>query len=236
MYESFRDLQGQKQGQSQEEKENTKSQQRNHKGATSNNHETHTFEGKGLLKQKGPSPTTEKANAKKKVSFAVLPHEDTRSLDSKGSQADNVIELTEDGSFDVSSATKSTSTMEELPSAATSDDDQEAGKKISREEAIEVDGESDAPEIVELPPPRECMQSEIRFTPRVFPTPSRESKAAEEEDWLLKNRKHINKHQGLNRTSEYDISETDRTSLAQHCSWKTTACLQCALTSCFYNC
>ncbi|TYZ60786.1 hypothetical protein PybrP1_006419, partial [[Pythium] brassicae (nom. inval.)] len=60
-----------------------------------------------------------------------------------------------------------------------------------------------------IPQPRTSLQSEIHFTPRVFPTPSRESKAAEEEDWLLKNRKHLNKHKGLHGAGAYDISESD---------------------------
>lgn len=62
-----------------------------------------------------------------------------------------------------------------------------------------------------IPAPRETLQSEIHFTPRAFPTPSRESKAAEEEDWLLKNRKHLSRHKGLRGAGAYDISESDRT-------------------------
>ncbi|KAL3668858.1 hypothetical protein V7S43_006150 [Phytophthora oleae] len=169
LYESFRDLQVQKQ-----------EKIRNSEAKSPVKHNVATF-----IDEK----------AKKKVSFAALPHETDRNLDS---QEDTIIELTGDGSFDISSALKPVTPL--------------GGNQCSnssgspREEAIETDSEDD---IQELPPPRQCVQSEIRFTPRVFPTPSRESKAAEEEDWLLKNRKHINKHQGLNRTSEYDISETD---------------------------
>lgn len=51
-----------------------------------------------------------------------------------------------------------------------------------------------------IPPPRAFTSNEsngkvpINFTPRVFPTPMRESKAAEEEDWVAKNRRHLKKH------------------------------------------
>ncbi|POM60818.1 hypothetical protein PHPALM_30275, partial [Phytophthora palmivora] len=135
---------------------------------------------------------------------------DLKAEEKERHQEDEIIELTEDGSFDISSAAKPMTSMEKQTIESRVHDDQNAGscssKENSQDEAIGVDDEH---EVVELPPPRQCTQAEIRFTPRVFPTPSRESKAAEEEDWLLKNRKHINKHQGLNRTSEYDISETD---------------------------
>jgi hypothetical protein len=144
------------------------------------------------------------------VSFAEPP-------ESRGNQGDEVIELTGDGSFDVSSGRKPTPIMEDAVDPALDEDQGKyslSEKEEPHDEALGVDDQADSPEMqeaAELPPPRECVQAEIRFTPRVFPTPSRESKAAEEEDWLLKNRKHIKKHQGLNRTSEYDISETDRT-------------------------
>ena len=35
---------------------------------------------------------------------------------------------------------------------------------------------------------------DVQFTPRVFPTPMRESKIAEEDDWIAKNRRHLKKH------------------------------------------
>ncbi|EEY61032.1 uncharacterized protein PITG_01276 [Phytophthora infestans T30-4] len=157
-------------------------------------------------RQKDSTPISNKIT--KKVSFAAS-HEQGKSLASKDNRKDEIIELTEDGSFDVTSATKSTTHADEKIAAT---DNQGNAQENTRDEAVEVDDKDDISELqekVELRPPRQCVQSEIRFTPRVFPTPSRESKAAEEEDWLLKNRKHINQHKGLNRTSEYDISETD---------------------------
>ena len=39
----------------------------------------------------------------------------------------------------------------------------------------------------------------INFTPRVFPTPMRESTQANEEDWIAKNRKHLKKHGTLGK-------------------------------------
>ncbi|KAG1704284.1 hypothetical protein DVH05_006292 [Phytophthora capsici] len=131
----------------------------------------------------------------KKVSFA---DENGRNVNR---QDDTIIELTDDGTFDIPSAKQ--------PATPLDGNQCSSFCESFREEAIETESEDDSEEVIELPPPRQSVQSEIRFTPRVFPTPSRESKAAEEEDWLLKNRKHISKHQGLNRTSDYDISETD---------------------------
>ncbi|OWZ21780.1 hypothetical protein PHMEG_0003610 [Phytophthora megakarya] len=157
--------------------------------------------------EKDPSQIKEK-----KVSFASMPRENAGSCDSMDNHEDEIIELTDDGSFDVSNAAKPKILIEEHIIGDKLDDEQDKesceSNGISQDEAFEVDDDHEMDKLP-LPPPRQCTQEEIRFTPRAFPTPSRESKAAEEEDWLLKNRKHINKHQGLNRTSEYDISETD---------------------------
>lgn len=54
---------------------------------------------------------------------------------------------------------------------------------------------------------------QIQFSTRVFPTPLRESKIAEEEDWVAKNRKHLKKHGVLGKAvpkgKTGDISEED---------------------------
>ncbi|GMF32605.1 unnamed protein product [Phytophthora lilii] len=205
LYESFKDLQIQKQ--SQKHKENQQVQDRS--DVSRNNQDDHALE------RQSPLMPDVKRVKKMKVTFANSLQETSPVL--RDNQDDDVVELTADGSFDIS---KPASSVEKKLSASSLDtvaDEVETSEwvQISHGEAIEDDDEPVIEEVIELPPPRECVQTEIRFTPRVFPTPSRESKAAEEEDWLLKNRKHINKHQCLNRTSEYDISETDRTSQAK---------------------
>lgn len=68
----------------------------------------------------------------------------------------------------------------------------------------EVDEDND---LKYIPPPRvvgTCIDGSsgkvnINFTPRVFPTPMRESTQANEEDWIAKNRKHLKKHGTLGR-------------------------------------
>lgn len=81
----------------------------------------------------------------------------------------------------------------------------------------EVDLEAD---VKYIPPPRSLGISSdvdsrvgIKFTPRIFPTPMRESKAAEEEDWVAKNRKHLKKHgmlaSNISKGNGVNISEED---------------------------
>lgn len=73
-------------------------------------------------------------------------------------------------------------------------------------------------EVYFIPPPRSTGLStdneskvNIKFTPRIFPTPMRESKASEEEDWIAKNRRHLKQHGviGKNISGGGDFSEED---------------------------
>jgi dyslexia susceptibility 1 candidate gene 1 protein len=49
-------------------------------------------------------------------------------------------------------------------------------------------------DVVYVPPPRQATKVELNFTPRIFPTPMRESAKAQEDNWIAKNRKHLKKH------------------------------------------
>ncbi|GBG30002.1 ATP-dependent RNA helicase DHX29 [Hondaea fermentalgiana] len=59
-----------------------------------------------------------------------------------------------------------------------------------------------------VPPPRQGVRMKMAFTARVFPTPMRESRKEEEEDWLLRNRRHM-KGRARERLDAVDISERD---------------------------
>ncbi len=91
-----------------------------------------------------------------------------------------------------------------VPTLAPDDIEQEEGA-----------GELDA-DIRFVPPPRSGgynadTRVEIKYTPRVFPTPMRESKASEEEDWIARNRQNLKKHAVLGKgvQSGGDVSESD---------------------------
>jgi len=63
-----------------------------------------------------------------------------------------------------------------------------------------------------MPAPRTEGTNKVTFgfTPRIFPTPARESKAAEENDWISKNRAHLRKNKALvGRLDALDFGETD---------------------------
>ena len=93
-------------------------------------------------------------------------------------------------------------------------------ENVQSKESIQVsNSEEDAEEEVYfIPPPRSSNLSSasdakvnIKFTPRLFPTPMRESKASEEEDWIAKNRRHLKKNGILAKggSTGGDFSEED---------------------------
>lgn len=141
------------------------------------------------------------------------------------SEEAQVLELSADGSFDLPATPLPTRLLEtneddgdvysSAPDDKCCDDTDAPAAAREAQEALETPQAPPAEIPVSakrIPGPRAALHSEIQFTPRVFPTPSRESKAAEEEDWLLKNRQHLNKHKGLHGAGSYDISESDRES------------------------
>lgn len=85
--------------------------------------------------------------------------------------------------------------------------------KASAEESKECEVEEERPDerkeaLTFIPAPRRSCQVKVSFTPRVFPTPMRESKKEEEEDWLLRNRRHLNQRM-QKKLEGVDISERD---------------------------
>ena len=94
----------------------------------------------------------------------------------------------------------------DLDDDAIENNDGNAANDEEDEDYILVGGDNDEDdEIKYVPPPRQALAKndgnvsksnkvDISFTPRIFGTPLRDSKAAEEEEWIAKNRRHLKKH------------------------------------------
>lgn len=109
--------------------------------------------------------------------------------------------------------------LEEIPEEDEgADDDSNLQRSSNRTGLVQINHASNSAidaadyeeEVRYIPPPRSTGLSEnaeqkigISFTSRVFPTPMRESKAAEEEDWVAKNRRHIKNHGVLGKRKFY---------------------------------
>ena len=95
------------------------------------------------------------------------------------------------------------------------DDGTDEKKKIDtsvEEEVVDNEEEEyDDDDIKYIPAPRETHKIQIKHTERFFPTPLRESKTREEEDWLAKNASHVGRRLGEKRKpgDTRDISERD---------------------------
>lgn len=91
---------------------------------------------------------------------------------------------------------------EDIDSDSESDEDITPSTAAAKTEPV-IEQEDDD-ELAYVPPPRSAGYSsetrvEITYTPRIFPTPMRESKQAEEEDWIAKNRQNLKKHALFNK-------------------------------------
>jgi tetratricopeptide (TPR) repeat protein len=95
-------------------------------------------------------------------------------------------------------------------------DEEEAAeaKKDDEYEIIEIPAEEEEDDFDEnyMPEPREKGVVKFNFTPRIFPTPMRESKQGEEEDWIAKNRTHLRRNPNLRpQLDAMDIEDGDPT-------------------------
>ena len=113
---------------------------------------------------------------------------------------ETIIELNQDGEYDIPEEEEDHNEVMNM------------NIDFTKNQLLESDNqhEEEEEEVLYIPAPREVATQKICFTPRVFPTPSRESKIKEEEDWIMKNRKHLTSHRGLNAKYAQDIGETDR--------------------------
>jgi dyslexia susceptibility 1 candidate gene 1 protein len=90
--------------------------------------------------------------------------------------------------------------------------EEEDGKEEEDYEMVEVPFTDDEPDIEEsyAPSPRTGGVVKFNFTPRIFPTPMRESKQYEEEDWIAKNRNHLRNNPTLRpQLDALDIGDSD---------------------------
>jgi dyslexia susceptibility 1 candidate gene 1 protein len=91
-------------------------------------------------------------------------------------------------------------------------DDREEESPVPQEPQQDTLLAEDREELMYVPAPRQGAKVPIGFTPRLFPTPKRESKAQEEEDWIIRNRSHLHKNalvQGRLPKDARDLSESD---------------------------
>eukprot|EP00943_MAST-04B_sp_MAST-4B-sp1_P001365 g1365.t1 len=91
------------------------------------------------------------------------------------------------------------------------DDGSNKTKKVEEEEEELEEELYEDDDIKYIPAPRETQKIQIKHTERFFPTPLRESKIREEEDWLAKNASHVGRRLGEKRKpgDTRDISERD---------------------------
>jgi len=103
--------------------------------------------------------------------------------------------------------------------AMLADDDEEEEEDYELVEVPQTDLGQDTQEMMEedieegyTPSPRTGGVVKFNFTPRIFPTPMRESKQYEEEDWIAKNRNHLRNNPQLKpQLDALDIGDSDPT-------------------------
>merc|ERR1719197_247018 len=92
-------------------------------------------------------------------------------------------------------------------------EDKGAGRDDKDDGLDEEEEESDEEEeLAFVPAPRSTttMKASVKYTPRLFPTPMRESAQAKESDWIAQNRSHLKSHPYFGKRAEQlDVTESD---------------------------
>lgn len=118
----------------------------------------------------------------------------------------------------ITTATSTTKTNSSTTSAASmwnrnevlsDEDDDVLVEGVSIEEEEETGDDIIEEELVYIPPPRSTTKLTFKHTPRVFKTPLRESKRADEEDWVAKNGSHLRRQREISGGDARDIEERD---------------------------
>lgn len=120
---------------------------------------------------------------------------------------ERVIEAEEDGGFEIVDYPDEDD-EEAVLAAKLAVQDREAMDAGEEEE----EDEQEEDELAHVPDVRDGGVIKFNFTPRIFPTPMRESKATEEEDWIAKNRTHLRQNPQLKpQLDALDIEDSDPT-------------------------
>jgi len=169
--------------------------------------EEEVYKALAVVEQTGPQSRTNNRKTSQKTNKSPLEAPRRPSQDDPGDPDDSTMmrEMLEESTEAAADAMLRQMDEEEEAAEAKKDDEYELVE-------IPVVEEEDNLDENYMPEPREKGVVKFNFTPRIFPTPMRESKQGEEEDWIAKNRTHLRRNPNLRpQLDAMDIEDGDPT-------------------------